>query len=131
MPKPGGGSNRRRSDRISVSLPIHIRGADTNNKRVNEPSRTVEVGRTGTKFSLKAELKPNQKITIGNIRRETEANFRVVERFQGLNPNWFIGGRSAWTHQRISGGSVFRHPRKALKRRGEFCWNAGPVQRRN
>ena len=83
MPKPGGGSNRRRSDRISVSLPIHIRGADANNKRVNGPSKTVEVGRTGTKFSLKAALKPNQKITIGNIRRETEANFRVVGKVSG------------------------------------------------
>ncbi len=83
MPKPGGGSNRRRSDRISVSLPIQVRGADPKEKQLNEPSKTVEVGRTGTKFPLKAALRPNQKIKIGNIRRNTEANFRVVGKVSG------------------------------------------------
>ena len=53
MRNPAGGSNRRRSDRISLSLPVQVRGVGPKDKQLNEPSKTVEVGRTGTKFPLK------------------------------------------------------------------------------
>ena len=87
MRNPPGGSNRRRSDRISVSFPIQVRGVDPKDKQLNEPFKTVEVGRTGTKFPLKTNLRPNQRIKIGNIRRSTEANFRVVGKVSGPEPN--------------------------------------------
>ena len=83
MRNPAGGSNRRRSDRISVSLPIQVRGVDPKDKQLNESSKTVEIGRAGTKFSLKTKLRPDQRIKIGNIRRSTEANFRVVGKVLG------------------------------------------------
>ena len=125
MLKPGGGSNRRRSDRISVSLPIHIRGADANNKRVNEPSRTVEVGRTGTKFSLKAALKPNQKITIGNIRRETEANFRVVGKVSGPESKLVYWGAECLDSSANFWGISFPPPEEGDEAAGRILLECG------
>ena len=52
-------------------------------RQLNEPSKTVEIGRTGTKFPLTTDLRPNQKIKIANIRRSTEADFRVVGKVSG------------------------------------------------
>ena len=86
MRNPAGGSNRRRSDRISLSLPVQVRGVGPKDKQLNDPSKTVEVGRTGTKFPLKTDLRPNQRIKIENIRRGTEANFRVVGKGSGPEP---------------------------------------------
>ena len=75
-------SERRKSDRISVSLPVHVHGTG-DESGLSEPSKTVEVGRSGAKFPLMAELKPNQRLNIQNLRRETKAAFRVIGRVPG------------------------------------------------
>lgn len=125
MPKLGGGSNRRRSDRISVSLPIQVRGADPKDKQVNEPSKTVEVGRTGTKFSLKAELRPNQKIKIGNIRRSTEANFRVVGKVSGPDSKLIYWGAECLDSSANFWGITFPPPEEGDEAAGRILLECG------
>lgn len=79
---------KRRSDRIALSLPIRVRTSDS----VDEHTKTAEVSGHGVKFGLKATLRSNQKIHILNVRRDVEAPFRVVGQVPGPAPNGTFWG---------------------------------------
>ena len=79
--------DKRRSDRIAIALPIQVRGIDSSGTGFEEYTKTLEVGRHGTKFGLKTSLQPNQMVIIVNVRHDTEANFRVLGPALGPDPS--------------------------------------------
>ena len=69
---------KRRSDRVTMALPIQVQGTDLNGANFEEFTRTVEIGLNGAKFSLKRLLAATQKIEILNVRQGGQGPFRVV-----------------------------------------------------
>ena len=69
---------KRRSDRVTMALPIQVKGTDLNGANFEEFTRTVEIGLNGAKFSLKRLLAATQKIEILNVRQGGQGPFRVV-----------------------------------------------------
>ena len=69
---------KRRSDRVTMALPIQVNGTDLNGANFEEFTRTVEIGLNGAKFNLKRLLAANQKIEILNVRQGGQGPFRVV-----------------------------------------------------
>lgn len=64
-------------------LPIRVSGKTGRGEKLQEYTKTVEVGHYGIKFGLKSSLRPRQRIRIQNVRKHAEAPFRVVGQIPG------------------------------------------------
>lgn len=69
---------QRRSERISLSLPIRVSGQDTNGQQFLEDNRTILVSRHGASVALEAELATGQEVNIRCGSTGKEALARVV-----------------------------------------------------
>ncbi|MFB3922850.1 MAG: PilZ domain-containing protein [Terriglobia bacterium] len=71
-------SKKRRSDRISVQLPIIISGTDVMGKDFVEAARTVLIARYGAKILCQRKLSPQLEIVIHCLMTSEDAHCRVV-----------------------------------------------------
>lgn len=72
-----GGMGNRRSDRISISLPVEASGIDAENHPFIETATTVVLNQHGARMSLKRVLQPGQTITL--VRRLSNGTIRKTE----------------------------------------------------
>lgn len=68
----------RRSDRVSVELPLEVLGTDATGRDFFEPGRTTVVARHGAKIVTARKLAPQQEITLRCLETGREAVGRVV-----------------------------------------------------
>ena len=61
-------TSKRRSDRISLTLPLSISGRDAAGNPFSEDANTVTVSLHGAAIALKTELTPGQDIIICRLR---------------------------------------------------------------
>jgi hypothetical protein len=71
-------SHKRKSDRISLSVPIRVSGRGENGQPFALEGRTIVLSRDGASIVLKQQLAPEQQITIRHLPTKKEAVFRVV-----------------------------------------------------
>jgi hypothetical protein len=71
---------RRRTDRVSITLPVSVSGLDATGKAFSEDAFTVTVSQYGAAIALKTALAPNQKILIRRHRTRVprEAECHVI-----------------------------------------------------
>lgn len=80
-----GGMGNRRSDRISIALPVEASGIDAENHPFIDTATTVVLNRHGARLSLGRVLKPGQAITLvrklpNGTKRKAEGRIVVRER---------------------------------------------------
>ncbi len=69
---------KRRSDRVSLSIPIRIRATDAKGQIFHERTQTQAISRYGAKIVLGRSLTSQQEISILNLWTNREAQARVV-----------------------------------------------------
>jgi len=69
---------RRRSMRVLLSVPIHVKGKGTDGKDFAEETRTLVVNAHGALISLAARVATGQTITLGNKATQQTIESRVV-----------------------------------------------------
>ena len=71
-------AGQRRTDRVSISMPISVSGTDPTGKSFSEDASTVTVSQYGAAIALKRSLSPGQDVTIRRLRtplpREAECH---------------------------------------------------------
>ena len=82
-------TGRRRSTRVLLSVPIHVRGKDGKNRDFDEETRTLVVNAHGALISLAAAVVAGQQITISNNAMQQSRDCRIVH---------FPGGGSGKIH---------------------------------
>ena len=73
----------RRTDRVSLHLPIRVSGTDVAGQDFDEAARTVSISRYGATIVLARKLAPGQRTTIRNLSTRTVAKVRVVGQIGG------------------------------------------------
>jgi hypothetical protein len=71
-------SRKRRSDRLSLDVPISVSGTNSPGKPFKEDTRAVIVSRHGAKILLTCALMPEQRLTIHRVPANREAEARVT-----------------------------------------------------
>jgi hypothetical protein len=82
---------RRRSDRISLELPIDVGGSDAQGVDFFESGKTIVVSRHGAKILFHRALSPNQEVTILCKTTGKEAAARVVGQIQKAASGYHYG----------------------------------------
>jgi hypothetical protein len=70
--------SRRRSERLLLTFPIRVEGADTKGTEFSETTRTLVVNRHGARIQLARLVPPGQTLRIVNLAGNRPADFRVV-----------------------------------------------------
>lgn len=70
----------RRSDRVSLNLPIQVGGTDARGQPFRDKTQTVLVTRHGARIILTRELEPLVEVTIRYPKTGREARARIVEK---------------------------------------------------
>ena len=81
----------RRSDRISLELPITVAGTDAVGSVFVTDGKTILVSRQGAKILLARKLAPHQEINIRCLLTRTEADARVVGQIGQEGDSYFYG----------------------------------------
>ncbi len=84
-------SKKRRSDRISVQLPIVISGVDVLGQNFADPARTVVIARYGAKIQCFRKLSPELEILIQCLMTTEESEARIVGRISESSDGVFYG----------------------------------------
>lgn len=92
------GSDKRRSDRLMLTVPLQVRGADPKGAEFKENMRTITLNRHGARIMSPRLLASGQTIHITNLVSHREAKFRVVG---PLSPHSEKGGE--WGVECIDG----------------------------
>ena len=71
-------SNRRRSERVMLQVPITVRTDTLDGKKIEEATHTLVVNAHGGLMKLKAELLVGQPIRLQNPQTRAEESCRVV-----------------------------------------------------
>jgi hypothetical protein len=85
-------TGRRRSTRVLLSVPIHVRGRDGKNRDFDEETRTLVVNAHGALITLAAAVVAGQQIIISNDAIPQIRDCRIVH---------VPGGRSGKIHMGI------------------------------
>ncbi len=88
MPEEG---YKRRSDRVSLSIPIRISATDDKGQIFHERTQTQAISRYGAKIVLGRSLTSQQEISILNLWTNREAQARVVGQM-GISSNGYYYG---------------------------------------
>lgn len=93
----------RRSERLLLSFPIRVDGAEPSGSSFSETTRTLVINRHGARIQLKRQVQPGQTLHIVNLVGNREADFRVVGPTQPYNDQggeWGVEcreeGRNVW-----------------------------------
>ncbi len=90
MPRHPSGFGRR-SDRISISVPIQVQGIDSKGKPFNEKTHTLVISRYGAVIVLARPLASGQEFAIRCIGTGREAKSRVVGQVGGSAAGYLYG----------------------------------------
>lgn len=71
-------SNRRRSDRLLLTIPIRVEGSNPKGQKFTEETRTLVVNRHGARIQLNHLVAPGTVVQIVNIAARRQAEFRVI-----------------------------------------------------
>jgi c-di-GMP-binding flagellar brake protein YcgR len=69
---------RRRSERILLTVPIRVEGMDRNGEKFSEETHTIMIGREGARISLKHAVAPGATVQITTRLGHHSARFRIV-----------------------------------------------------
>jgi len=72
-------AERRRSDRLWLTVPLNLEGADANGQTVEHNGRATSLSRHGARIQYSVPLKVGQSIRLKSPATRHEAEFRVVE----------------------------------------------------
>jgi hypothetical protein len=72
------GYEKRRSDRLMITLPLVVEGKDTKGQPFDNTARTITVNRHGARIVTPRPLRAGQTITVTNIASRRKCQFRVV-----------------------------------------------------
>ena len=72
------GEDRRRTERLMLSVPIRVLDFGSSNGAFSEDTHTVEVNRAGARIALKHRVVSDDTLRIVNLENFREADFRVV-----------------------------------------------------
>lgn len=72
------GFEKRRSDRLMITLPLVIEGKDTKGQPFDNTARTITVNRHGARVVTPRPLRAGQTITVTNLASRKKCQFRVV-----------------------------------------------------
>jgi hypothetical protein len=75
-----GTMENRRSERILLTLPVLVAGADSSGVEFAEETHTVVLNREGALIALQHSMTPQDTVRIFNLQNDAAANFRVVGR---------------------------------------------------
>ncbi len=81
----------RRSDRVSISIPVEIIGADLSGEHFVEQSRTVLVSRHGATIIISRKLAPELELIVRCPGTSKEALIRVVGQVGGQHDSYVYG----------------------------------------
>jgi hypothetical protein len=84
-------TERRRTDRLFISIPIRVFGIDPALGHFQEETHTLIVNRHGASIVLCHRLEAKDTIRIVNLENQLESNFRVVGRIRSST-----GGGAEW-----------------------------------
>jgi hypothetical protein len=82
---------KRRSDRISVQLPIIISGVDVLGENFAESARTVVIARYGAKILCQRKLTPQLELTIRCLMTDEDSDARIVGRVRESSEGIYYG----------------------------------------
>lgn len=92
------GSDKRRSDRLLLTVPLRLEGLDAKGVNFKETARTVTLNRHGARVSTARLLHTGETLRVTNLVSHREANFRVVG---PLSPHSDKGGE--WGLESLNG----------------------------
>ena len=69
---------RRRSERLLITIPIHVEGLDPRGEKFNEATRTLVINRQGARIYLKQKVEVGTPLTITTVMGHRKGKFRVV-----------------------------------------------------
>lgn len=72
------GVEKRRSDRLLLTIPLRIHGTDSRGVAFKEDARTVTLNRQGARIQVSHPLRSGQTVRLVNLVSHHEADFRVV-----------------------------------------------------
>ncbi|HUK53060.1 MAG TPA: PilZ domain-containing protein [Candidatus Binatia bacterium] len=81
----------RRSDRVSISIPVEVFGADFSGEHFVEQSRTVLVSRHGATVVMSRKLGPDLELILRRPGTKKEALVRVVGQIGGQHDGYIYG----------------------------------------
>lgn len=71
-------NEKRRSDRVMLTIPLRVHGIDARGVAFKEEARTINLNRHGAKVETSRPLKSGQVVRLVNLVGHREADFRVV-----------------------------------------------------
>jgi hypothetical protein len=71
-------AERRRSDRVMLTIPLRIRGVDEYGDEFETAARTITLNRHGARLYVARPLHTGQPLMVMNLRNQREAQFRVT-----------------------------------------------------
>ncbi len=72
------GFEKRRSDRLMITLPLVVEGIDGKGQRFDNTARTITINRHGARIVSPRPLRAGQTITVTNLASRLKCQFRVV-----------------------------------------------------
>jgi len=81
----------RRSDRISLELPIQVAGTDAFGQDFTDDCRTIVVSRYGAKIALSRDLVPDQEVNVTCSSTGKSADARIVGLISSGDGTWHYG----------------------------------------
>lgn len=101
---------RRRSDRLTLTLPLLIRGVDENGEEFECEAQTINVNRDGARIRIPRFLRNGQQVRVINKLSRREAIFRVAGPLAPLTEKGgefgFMGPISLENQQKSETGSI-------------------------
>lgn len=68
----------RRSDRVTVSIPLEVAGTDASGEGFFDGAETLRISRHGASIVLNRKLAPDQELTLRNLENNREAEVSVI-----------------------------------------------------
>lgn len=85
-PAPVAEADRRRSERLLLTIPIRVEGSDSQGQVFSETTRTLIINRQGARIQLKRRVPPGATLAITNLVMNSRGKFRLVGPTQPLSP---------------------------------------------
>ncbi|PYV11687.1 MAG: hypothetical protein DMG23_03560 [Acidobacteria bacterium] len=86
-----GPHRKRRGDRVSLAIPIQVRGTDVKDQAFIDETKTVVLSPQGATIVLRQMLEPDSKVIIRHLATGQEAECRVVGQIGGQSGDYMYG----------------------------------------
>ena len=83
--RPGNPANQRRSQRVLLSVALHVSGTTLHDERFSERTSTVVVSAHGAMLLLRERVQTGRRLTLHNIGTNEEISCTVVDINAGVN----------------------------------------------